>query len=328
MSGLSLCNLAQLRHGVVAGLGGAGRKTLLLHELDVGECGGAGNWIASKCGKMIAGFIRSSNFRARGECAQRKTIRNALRGHQNVGFDAVVFDGKHLSRAGKAGLDFVRNKEDAMAVENFLHFREVIGRRDNDSAFAHDRFRDECSHIVRGGEPDHVFNGPGALPSTFLWIVRPLRTIGIGRGREGHAGRIRSATLFASHVAGDAERAPAASVKAGVQRDEFMLPGVQTGQLHGAFDGFGAAVAEECFGQAAGRDVRQLFRQVGNRLHVIDVGRAVDKLVHLRLGGGDHAGIAVPGVNHGNAGKAIEIFAAVDIGDGNAAGLVDHNGHD
>ena len=179
-----------------------------------------------------------------------------------------------------------------------------------------------------GGEPDHVLNGSGTLPSAFFRIVRPLRSIGVGSGRKGHSGGVRSAALFASHVAGDAERAPAASVKAGMERNEFMFAGVEPRQLHGAFDGFGAAIAEKRFGQAAGRDVGELLRQVRNRLHVIDVGRAVDKLVHLRLGRRDHTGIAVPGVDHGDAGKAIKIFAAVDVGDGCAAGLVNHNGHD
>ncbi len=155
-----------------------------------------------------------------------------------------------------------------------------------------------------------------------------MRAIGIRRRRKGYPGGVRPAALFASHVAGDAERAPAASVKAGVERNEFVFAGVEPGQLHGAFDGFGAAVAEKCLGQAARRDVGKLLRQVRHRLHVIDVRRAVDKLVHLRLGRRDHAGIAVSGVDHRDAGKAIEIFASVDVGDGSATGFVDHNGHD
>ena len=72
-----------------------------------------------------------------------------------------------------------------------------------------------------------------------------------------------------------------------MERDEFVLAGVEAGQLHGAFDGFGAAVAEECLGQSAGGDVGNLFGQIGDRLHVVDVRRTVDQLVHLRFGGGD-----------------------------------------
>ena len=96
-----------------------------------------------------------------------------------------------------------------------------------------------------GGKPNYVFDGAGALPSTFFRIVRPLRAIGVRRGREGHPGGVRPTALFASHVAGNAERAPAASVKAGMQRDEFVFAGVEPRQLHGAFNGFGAAIAEK-----------------------------------------------------------------------------------
>src|SRR6478752_5949321 len=39
-------------------------------------------------------------------------------------------------------------------------------------------------------------------------------------------------------------------------------------------------------------------------------------------------GIAVPGVDDGNAGKAIEILASIDVGDGCTTRLVNHNRDD
>ena len=135
------------------------------------------------------------------------------------------------------------------------------------------------------------------MASAFFGVVAPLRTVGVGRGSEGHAGGVRASAFLAALVAGDAEGAPAASVKAGVERDVFVLAGVEPGQLHGAFDGFSAAVAEESFGQALGGDVGNLFGEIGYRFYVIDVGRTVDQFVHLCFGGGDYLGIAVSGVN-------------------------------
>src|SRR6185369_4446886 len=120
-------------------------------------------------------------------------------------------------------------------------------------------------------KPDHVFDRPGTLPSTFFRIVWPLRAINIWRRREGHTGSVRAAALLASHVAGDTERAPTASVKAGVKRNEFVFASVEAGQLHGAFDGFSAAVAEKCHGQAARCNVGKLLGEVRNRLHMINV---------------------------------------------------------
>jgi hypothetical protein len=117
-------------------------------------------------------------------------------------------------------------------------------------------------------------------------------------------------------------------MKTGVERDELVLAGVEPGQFHGALDGLGAAVAEKCLGQPTGCDLGNLFCEVGYRLHVINVGRTVDQLLHLCLRRRDDVGIAVAGVDHGDAGKAIEIFTAIDVSDDGAAGFVDHNRHD
>ncbi len=97
------------------------------------------------------------------------------------------------------------------------------------------------------------------MACAFFGVVAPLRTVGVGCGSEGYAGGVGASAFFAALVAGDAEGAPAASVKAGVERDVFVLAGVEAGQLHGAFDGFGSAVAEESFGQALRGDLRDLF---------------------------------------------------------------------
>src|SRR6185369_7672350 len=134
-----------------------------------------------------------------------------------------------------------------------------------------------------------------------------------------------SAALLAAHVAGDAQSSPTAAVKAGVKCDEFVLAAVQAGQLHGAFNGFGAAVAEESFGEIAGSDVCNLFGKVGDRLHVIQVGGAVDQLIHLRLGSGNDLGIAMSSVHDRNSGEAVEILAAVHVGHDGAVGAIDHN---
>ena len=116
-------------------------------------------------------------------------------------------------------------------------------------------------------------------------------------------------------------------MEAGVERDVFVLAGVEASQLHGAFDGFGASVAEKGFGQALRRDVRELFGQIGDRFHVINVRGTVDQLFHLRLGGSDNLGIAMSGVHHRDAGETVEILAAVLVGHNRTAGPVNHNRH-
>src|SRR5579872_3859057 len=193
---------AEFGHGVVAGFGGAGGEIFFLHEIDVGEGGGAGDGIASEGGKMIAGFENSGDFGAGGEGAQGESVCDAFGGDQDVGDDSVVLDGKHFAGAGEAGLDFVGDEEDVVLVENFLYFFEIVWRRTNDAAFAHDRLGDECSHVAGSGEADYVIDGFGTLASAFFGIVPPLRTVGVGCGSKGDAGSVRASAFFAALVAG------------------------------------------------------------------------------------------------------------------------------
>ena len=139
------------------------------------------------------GLIGGGDFGARGEGAQRESVGDALGGDQNVGIDAVVLDGEHLAGAGEAGLDFVGDEENAVLVENFLYFFEVVWRRDDDAAFAHDRLGDECGHVAGSGEADDVVDGLGALASAFFGIVAAIandrRRVRAQRPRRERRGR-------------------------------------------------------------------------------------------------------------------------------------------
>src|ERR1700680_1223718 len=100
---------------------------------------------------MIAGLVGCGDLRPRGERAQREAIGDALCSDENIWFNAVVFDSEHLAGAGEAGLNFVGNKENAVAIENFFYFFEVVRWRNDDSAFTHNRLCDERSNIVGSG---------------------------------------------------------------------------------------------------------------------------------------------------------------------------------
>src|SRR5581483_1502317 len=115
-----------------------------------------------------------------------------------------MLDGKHFSGAGKSGLHFVGDEQDAVLIENFLDLFEIIRRRNNDSALAHNRFRDERRHIACGSETDHVIDSFGALASAFFWIVSPLRSIRVRSRSKAHACRIWTTTFFTAHVTSDA----------------------------------------------------------------------------------------------------------------------------
>ena len=109
------------------------------------------------------------------------------------------------------------------------------------------------------------------------------------------------------------------------QRDELVLAGVGLGQAHGRLDPLGAGVAEETLLQAARGDLGQALAEETDDRDVIDVGRRVDHLVHLRFGGGDHLRVAVSGVDDGDTGEAIDVLRAVLIPDGGPFGLADRD---
>ena len=103
----------------------------------------------------------------------------------------------------------------------------------------------------------------------------------------------------------------------------MLAPGMVTGQLEGALDGFRAGVAvEEAVRPGHGRDCRKAFGQVGQRL-VVEVGAGdVDQFRGLLLDSGNNFRVAVAGGRHGDAGGEIEEFVAVDVFNANAAAAV------
>src|SRR5438552_14259668 len=133
-------------------------------------------------------------------------------------------------------------------IENLLYFFEIVSRRDDTSALAHDRLGNECGDVVRSSEADDVFNRSGTLPATFVRIVRPLRPVGVRRASKCYSRSVRATAPFASHIAGDAERPPASSMKTRMQRDEVVFAGVKPGQFHGAFYRFCAPISKESLG--------------------------------------------------------------------------------
>src|SRR5882762_2044711 len=96
-----------------------------------------------------------------------------------------------------------------------------------------------------------------------------------------------------------------------MQRNEFVFAGVEASQLHGAFNGFGAAIAEESFREPMRRDFGDLLGQIGHRLHVIEIGGAVDQLVDLRFSSSNYSRIVVAGVDHRYSRETVEVLTPV-----------------
>src|SRR5579864_7317159 len=188
---------------------------------------------------MISGLVGCSDLWTGGERAERKAVGDAFGGDQNIGVDSEVLDGKHLPGATEAGLHFVSNKENSVLVENFFDLTEIVFRRNNDAALTQHRFGDERRHVAGCFKANHVLQALRAMASTLFRVIWPQRTICIRHRSKSDTWRVRASAFLASLVAGDAKRAPAASVKAGVQRNKFVLATVEAREFHCPFNGLG-----------------------------------------------------------------------------------------
>src|ERR1051326_8724201 len=214
--GVIFLQVAKLGHRVAPGFGGACWKTFALHEIDVGESRSAAYRVPAKGGKMVAGFVSVGNFRPRGVRTERETIGNSLCRDENIRLDSIIFNCKHFAATTKAGLHFVGDEKNSIVIQDFFHFLEVVCGRNDDSTLAHDWLGDERGHVVGSGEAHYFIDCAGALARTFFRIVRPERAVSIWRRRKGNARRIWAALFLARIISGNAERTPAAAMKAGV----------------------------------------------------------------------------------------------------------------
>src|SRR5436305_5178211 len=143
---------------------------------------------------MVSRFVGGRDLWTRGERTQRKPVGNALGSDQNVWDDAIMLNGEHLSSAAKARLDFVGYEQNLVLVKDLLDLAKVIGWRNNDAAFPHHRLSNKRGNITGGLETDYVFETLRTMPTPFLRIIGPQRTVCIGRRRKRNARGIRPAT--------------------------------------------------------------------------------------------------------------------------------------
>src|SRR5207237_10332542 len=99
---------------------------------------------------MVARFVSGRNLLPRGVCTQWKPVGNTFGGDENVGIHSVMLDSKHFPATRESGLHFVRDEQDAMAVENPFSSSKIVQRRNPNSAFAHHRLGYDCAHTDGG----------------------------------------------------------------------------------------------------------------------------------------------------------------------------------
>src|SRR5690606_25259574 len=168
-------------------------------------------------------------------------------------------------------------------------------------------------------ELDFLLEGVGA-GDVVLFAAQPreLRPVVVRRGHMVDA-RHEGAEVLLGADAGQAHRAESHAVVRAAPGDDLVAPRETAhrldllGDLHRAFDRFGAAGAEEQPVEVAGQQVGDRLAEGDGRDGGVvaggDIGQARGLLLH-RLA---DLGAAVAGVDDPQAGDAVQVFLAIDI---------------
>src|SRR6266404_8960654 len=125
---------------MVANYVSALQQIVSLEDIQNRVCRGARERISSECSTQTARSRTVHNFGAAGDRCERQSATERFGSHNQVRFNAVMLAGEHLSRAPKAGLHFVGDKQDAVLMADIHHDAEKLGRRRDEASFTENRF--------------------------------------------------------------------------------------------------------------------------------------------------------------------------------------------
>ncbi len=132
----------------VVALDGGVLHAAVFQNIDGGQCGNAGQRVAA-VGVAVGAGRPGADALARDDAAQRHAAGDALGRADDVRLHTPVLDGPPASRASHAGLHFVYDQQNAVAVAQLAQQREKAGRRHDVAAFALDRLDQDGGHVFR-----------------------------------------------------------------------------------------------------------------------------------------------------------------------------------
>jgi len=248
--------------------------------------------------------------------AERHTRCQALGAQDEIRFNPPVFHGKHLAGAANAALNLIGNKDNAIIPANLEQPGEVLGRRGNEAAFAHDRFRDQGGCAFAGHLADEEVLevvGAGHVAGRVGEAERAAIAIGAGHAVDvGHEGA--EPEFVGLDLAGEGHRQIGPTMKGIVETDDARPPGIVASDFHRILHGLGARVGKYShFGKTARGQAAQLFREPDVDFVHDNVKAGVGKLRSLVLDGGDDSRMAVAHIHDANAARKVNQLPAVDI---------------
>ncbi len=225
---------------------------------------------------------------------------------------------EQLAGAGKAGLHLIHDQHDAMGVADCPQAGHEPGGHLVEAALALHRLDQDRRHAggFQIGLEQAVERGERILGGDALQRDREGKVPDIGHHRT-------EAGLVGLHLAGQRHAHEGAAVKAPRKGDDGRAAGMVAGDLHRILHRLGAGGGEE---RLLGPVARHLVVQPLGQGHVILVGHdlmaGMGEAVQLRLDRGNHLGMAVPGVHHGDAGGEVDVAGAGLVPDFRILGTV------
>jgi hypothetical protein len=232
-----------------------------------------------------------------------------------------VFHGKPLACASRTGLHFIGDEQDAVLVAHGAQVLQQGRGRHVEAAFALYRLDDDGGHTARF----HVVleqrfeRVDGVLHAHAMQFVGEACMEDLGR--EGAKTR-----LVRSHLAGQAQRHHRAPVVTAGKGNHPRAAGVGACDLHGVFHRLGAGGQKQrLLGEVARRLGVQAFGQLYVGLVRQHLEAGVRVAVELVLHGLHHGGVAVAGVQDGNAAGKVDVALALNVPDLAVLGAVDED---
>ena len=227
-----------------------------------------------------------------------------------VGLDAEVLDGERLAGAAEAGLDLVGDEHDAVLVAGPPQALHELQRRHDEARLALHRLDDDRSDVL---------GGDARLEGVFERLeVAEREAVGFRRERA-------EARLVGVSLRREAEREQRAAVEGSLEGDHRRALRGGARELDRVLDRLGARVEECC--TLLARDRRQLEQPLGKADVVLvrddrEIGvREAFRLLADRL---HHAGMRMADVHAADASGEVDERVPVDVGQGGAPPLGDH----
>ena len=222
-----------------------------------------------------------------------------------------MLDAEHSACARKARLYLVCDEERAEVREDLLDAIEVPGRRDDNARVALDGLGDKGGGAPRCDRSDDVLDHIGTREITGRVFLSHGTAIAVWvRCKADAPNGIR---VGAPH--GDARQAHRqfrTTVKTAAQGDELTAARGDLGEQCCALVRLCACGAEEALLQCARSDACELLGEVDEVLREVDIADVLEGVDLLRDSGVD-LGVAVPAVDDGDAGEAVEILPPLAV---------------